>query len=89
MIRKTTTTTANVDKNIGNTVGLLHSLIVSNTKNSAAKVTLKSNAIIFWMGSVPAESTVRVNLEVMVSENIIVRSTRDDTNVIINVIETT
>jgi len=89
MIRKTAITTANVDKNMGNTVGLLHSLIVCNTENSTADVVLKSSSIIFWIGSVPAKSTIRVDLEVMVSENILVNSTLDKTNIIINVIETT
>ena len=89
MIRKNTITTANVDKNMGNTTGLLHSLIISNTKNSTAKVILKSSSIVFWIGSIPAKSTTKANLEVMVAENIIVNSSLDDTNVIINIIETT
>jgi len=89
MIKKTTVPNAGVDKNMGNTNGLLHSLIVSNTENSDADVVLKSSSIIFWNGTVPAKSTIRFNLEVMVSENIIVNSSIDNTNIIINVIETT
>lgn len=89
MIKKTAILRARENKNFGNINGLLHSILISNPENSNAEVTIKTNNIILWIGIVLAKSTKQFTMETMINDNIIGNSSINDTNVILNIIETT
>lgn len=89
MIKKTAVLTATVDKNFGNINGLLHSILISNPENESTEVTIKTNSIILWIGNIPAKSTKQFIMETIINEAIIGNSSKDHTNIILNIIETT
>ena len=88
MIKITAVLTQGVEKNMGSVNGLINSLILSNPQSSSAIITVKTSNTIIWNVDLPAHSSIRVPLDIIVDENIYCSSTNDNTNVIINIIET-
>jgi len=89
MIKKTSVLTAGVEKNFGNVTGLINSIIVSNTDgDSPALVTIRTDSIVLWVGELQPNTTIRYMLDVIVDESVYCISDVDETNVIVNIIET-
>jgi hypothetical protein len=88
MIKKTAVLTKDVEKNMGDTKGLLNSLVVSNTDSIDAKITIRTESIVLWHCILPANSTIRISLDIILDELIYCISDAQDTNIILNIIET-
>jgi len=89
MIKKTAVLDAEVEKNFGTVSGLINSIVISNTdETTEAKVTIRTDSIVIWVGVLQPNTTIRSQLDVIFDENIYCVSNIDGTNIIINIIET-
>jgi hypothetical protein len=89
MIKKTAVLDAGIEKNFGNINGLINSIIISNTDGaSEALVTIKTNTVVFWVGNLQPNTTIRFNMDTVFDESIYAISNTDGTHIIFNIIET-
>jgi type IV secretory pathway VirB6-like protein len=88
MIKKTAVLTANVEKNFGNINGLMNSIVISNTSTSSATIKIYTDSIVIWNGIIDSTSTERIFLDIIFDETVYAISNQDNTNIIINIIET-
>jgi len=88
MIKKMAVLDKEVPKNFGEVKGLINSVIISNPNDTEALVKIYSDDIIIWIGILDKTSTQRISLDVIFDDQIKGLSNSDNTNIILNIIQT-